>query len=569
MTFPFENERRESASTVDDFFTLDVSSSLPVSSTSSSIPSTYCTGGNDGSGINVNVNFKLYLNAKNQSAGMSGISDSPTDLSVAPAGVSSIIPIDPPVTLPTSTSSTNKHRAMTSQQRRNSYRFVSEVLGGSCASQDFAIDLQTVVNELSNAMEERVSPNILEGETNSWDVKNTNDTTPIIEDNSNEFGVSLLNEMILPAVTDEHKSPDINSSLYNTVTDCFHGKDSSPVNHLLATPMVKSEHAYNALKACCFADDITNVQIKSEPIDTMPTQTSALRPTILPLSNITTPANVPHTPTNMIHASLHIPQSSAPLSCPDFHTMSMLVNEDSNMSCFSLPRLPTDTMITPSPSASNHHNLGLTYPVENSHTLTDKAEPSHFSDVRICGEYLSKPLVMDTGLKSYVDRIKQEPHLFVNPERNSLRSSLMVLPLTPPGSQPTSPSMQPLIHTTTQINTPTSVLSTSPSYVLTPSILTLPRGSVTLTVSPPSPSVVKPLVSILPAPKKEPLAEPGVCFRHRTGPKITAYNTHPGCTTIKYNRKNNPDLEKRRIHFCNFPGMYYLFYFQKEVHYLE
>lgn len=30
--------------------------------------------------------------------------------------------------------------------------------------------------------------------------------------------------------------------------------------------------------------------------------------------------------------------------------------------------------------------------------------------------------------------------------------------------------------------------------------------------------------------------------------------THPGCSTIKYNRKNNPELEKRRIHFCVFPG---------------
>ena len=29
--------------------------------------------------------------------------------------------------------------------------------------------------------------------------------------------------------------------------------------------------------------------------------------------------------------------------------------------------------------------------------------------------------------------------------------------------------------------------------------------------------------------------------------------THPGCTTIKYNRRNSPDLERRRIHFCDFP----------------
>jgi len=30
--------------------------------------------------------------------------------------------------------------------------------------------------------------------------------------------------------------------------------------------------------------------------------------------------------------------------------------------------------------------------------------------------------------------------------------------------------------------------------------------------------------------------------------------THPGCTTIRYNRKNNPELDRRRVHFCDFPG---------------
>ena len=28
-----------------------------------------------------------------------------------------------------------------------------------------------------------------------------------------------------------------------------------------------------------------------------------------------------------------------------------------------------------------------------------------------------------------------------------------------------------------------------------------------------------------------------------------------GTPTLKYNRKNNPDLEKRRVHFCHYPGM--------------
>lgn len=29
---------------------------------------------------------------------------------------------------------------------------------------------------------------------------------------------------------------------------------------------------------------------------------------------------------------------------------------------------------------------------------------------------------------------------------------------------------------------------------------------------------------------------------------------HKGCTTIKYNRRNNPDLDKRRTHYCQFQG---------------
>jgi len=32
--------------------------------------------------------------------------------------------------------------------------------------------------------------------------------------------------------------------------------------------------------------------------------------------------------------------------------------------------------------------------------------------------------------------------------------------------------------------------------------------------------------------------------------------THPGCTTILYERRNNPDLDKRRIHFCDFASKF-------------
>ncbi len=89
----------------------------------------------------------------------------------------------------------------------------------------------------------------------------------------------------------------------------------------------------------------------------------------------------------------------------------------------------------------------------------------------------------------------------------------IILPPTPPDSKPNSPNQQdPLLRKT-----------------------------------PPPPY---PGVPILPAPIN--LVDQGLLTS--TG---KPRNTHPGCTTIKYNRKNNPELDKRRIHYCDFPGNYY------------
>jgi len=41
--------------------------------------------------------------------------------------------------------------------------------------------------------------------------------------------------------------------------------------------------------------------------------------------------------------------------------------------------------------------------------------------------------------------------------------------------------------------------------------------------------------------------------------------THPGCTTIRYNRKNNPELDRRRVHFCDFPGKSYTYGVMHEI----
>ncbi|CAG5130262.1 unnamed protein product [Candidula unifasciata] len=93
-------------------------------------------------------------------------------------------------------------------------------------------------------------------------------------------------------------------------------------------------------------------------------------------------------------------------------------------------------------------------------------------------------------------------------------------PLTPPNSQPGSPNNDTIRRTPPppypSFQIPQSRLSPSPS-------------SLPLTIS------MAPGHSRSERPRKQPV-------------------THPGCSTIKYNRKNNPELEKRRIHFCSFPG---------------
>lgn len=96
------------------------------------------------------------------------------------------------------------------------------------------------------------------------------------------------------------------------------------------------------------------------------------------------------------------------------------------------------------------------------------------------------------------------------------------LPPTPPNSQPGSPSQDQTLRRTPP---------------------------------PPYPGFIRPHtpMSTVPVPFTPiPLPSSPMSAAEKQSRKIQ--QTHPGCSTIKYNRKNNPELEKRRIHFCDFPG---------------
>ncbi|WAQ99412.1 KLF5-like protein [Mya arenaria] len=77
-------------------------------------------------------------------------------------------------------------------------------------------------------------------------------------------------------------------------------------------------------------------------------------------------------------------------------------------------------------------------------------------------------------------------------------------------------------------------------------------GDIRRTPPPPYPGMMGSRIPLQGAVMMNPMLSIPSPGSHRS-PKKTQ-KTHPGCSTIKYNRKNNPDLEKRRIHYCEFPS---------------
>lgn len=114
------------------------------------------------------------------------------------------------------------------------------------------------------------------------------------------------------------------------------------------------------------------------------------------------------------------------------------------------------------------------------------------------------------------------------------------LPPTPPSSQPASPNSGEQFGAVRR--TP------PPPYPGMVAVSSQPQGNIphpVLSCSSSSSSSTPTPVQAIPLPTVPVQTRPRV-----SKPQVT----HPGCSTIKYNRKNNPELEKRRIHYCVFPG---------------
>lgn len=185
---------------------------------------------------------------------------------------------------------------------------------------------------------------------------------------------------------------------------------------------------------------------------------------------------------------------------------------------------------------SHHHGNGMEVHQQQQQQQIQHTSTIHapFHDLPVASsasrqEQVAKPVYCGLGGGAYT-------HPQAQPHPHFLQQQAPYLPPSPPSSEPGSPDRQKeLLHT----------MSPPPSYEAT---------------------IASKLASGTPA--LGPGPGPGsLALTHATGPnpvpgqasglsQTPAATPAPAQTTmpVRYNRRNNPDLEKRRIHHCDYPG---------------
>ncbi|KAG7525622.1 hypothetical protein JOB18_029500 [Solea senegalensis] len=209
-----------------------------------------------------------------------------------------------------------------------------------------------------------------------------------------------------------------------------------------------------------------------------------------------------------------------------------LHHHDNSGSLFQLLNSGLDHPHTNSMEAQQHHHQQQHQQQQLHHTSTVHAP---FHDLSVASsssqQETAKPAYCSLGGEAYT-----HPHPQAHP--HYLQQQVPYLPPSPPSSEPGSPDRQKeLLHT----------MSPPPSYAAT----IASKLAVSTPGHAPGPgpsSLALPLTSgLAPVSGQAPVLP--------QAPEITTTPT-PAQTTvsIRYSRRNNPDLEKRRIHHCDYPG---------------
>ncbi|XP_047458362.1 Krueppel-like factor 5 [Mugil cephalus] len=188
----------------------------------------------------------------------------------------------------------------------------------------------------------------------------------------------------------------------------------------------------------------------------------------------------------------------------------------------------------------HHHHQQQQQQIQHTSTTTIHAP---FHDLPVASstsqqEQTSKPAYRSLGAAVYTHPHSQAHPHFLQQQQQQQQQQVPYLPPSPPNSEPGSPDRQKeLLHT----------MSPPPSYAAT--IASKLAGN-TPGLGPGSGpgSLALPLAA-------GPTSVPGPSAVLPQAPATTSVPTPTQNTvTVRYNRRNNPDLEKRRIHHCDYPG---------------
>ena len=261
------------------------------------------------------------------------------------------------------------------------------------------------------------------------------------------------------------------------------------------------------------------------------------------------------------------PVSSIPLECVTaLNNQICHVSNTSSMMSNNIPQ-----QLSPTNSSISGNSPQLPVMVEQCHSAIKQEPGTEKSD---CCLHLSPPCMGEMKMAEENDIIKTEPLMMEYETYPLPQEDTNQYPRKPPSYrdavahyQPpkayTNVSSSPPLRPTTQhlsYNNPHSIHQPTYSTTAVSSLNNYPPtppDSQPSSPSDPSPgaTIVAPGMIVNPNHLEQPTPLDDVTPDVPLTPVTQRpRQTHPGCTTIKYNRKNNPDLEKRRIHFCDFRG---------------
>lgn len=178
----------------------------------------------------------------------------------------------------------------------------------------------------------------------------------------------------------------------------------------------------------------------------------------------------------------------------------------------------------------HHHGDGMEAQQQMQHNSTIHAP---FHDLPVAAASSQQEQSSKPGYHSLGGGVYAHPHAQVH--SHFLQQQVPYLPPSPPSSEPGSPDRQKeLLHT----------LSPPPSYAAT--IASKLAGTTPALGPGPGPAGFALPISGAPTPVQGPSA----VLPQVSASQTTTQNSAPA----RYNRRNNPDLEKRRIHHCDYPG---------------